>query len=424
MTFALVAANGLPAAAQQDTIRVLYVPLYNLPEVTNEGVLTSLSKRGTMLSTARYNQAARSRSLRPGSIRTLRRLGPAQDPDIIVTARLTGRGERTLLEVTYRDGKTVNKLSTHRYKMRGSAEISTRVRADIIRHLERDQQRRLARANAAATTVRLDEITIEGGSTEDPAEGVAGEETGEDDGDLDDLDSLVGDDEPRAYLSARAGVGAGHRAITQPTESGPIRLSTLPFAAAHAEVDTGVHTGPTRRRRLGLTLRYDTSLLLSVGEEAEDGTTRTVDARSHEVSGWMYWDYKFREHDRSAWLRISPGIISRFFEPEQEIAVPKSFWVAASARIGFFSYVGSGPLIVGIMPELAFIPLIANDLRNAGVAAIGWGVGGQLTARYEIKEHFHLGFLYKELHAAAESAFDARYRDVSRSVLVRFTFAL
>ena len=426
------------ASAEGDTARVLYIPLDNLPEITKDEIQVIISRKAQLLSTAKYRSRARRKGLRYSSIRTIKRLGRRQNPDIFVVAGYSSVRRRRL-RVTYRDGENAGKLEEIEFRISADGELSRKQKRRVNRNLN-EAIAAYARRYGEDIETKSDGGIVwpkknkadEGGEGQSTEEG--GEETGEEG-----VDAEEGSDEENfeeevaeeaklpehspVYLSFRAGFGMGHRSIKLPTVGGNVRLKTAPFLAASVQLQAGF-TLAGGKALIGAEADYESSIALSLSEQFADGTTRTVDARSSGARVGAFSNIRLgKKTDRSPFLHIGTGFGFRFFVTEQEISVPRNTLAGPYIRPGIFFPIGEGPLTVGVVPFGQVFFLVSQGIQDeAGVNAFGGALGAELQAEYFIKSWLRLGLFYSESHAFLGTEQGGKYRDAIRYVMLRLLY--
>ena len=241
--------------------------------------------------------------------------------------------------------------------------------------------------------------------------------------DLDAEEDEAGDEEEeeedaarddRYAFDASAAFGFGLRSATVPIEAGSARLSTSPFPAGGVGLGVSMRVTDDELARAGVRAEYLTSLGLQTRETAPDGSTKTVDARSQRVAFGARAEIRLAQSERAAVLSIDAGWSFRMLSTETALGLPEYTLSGPFARVGIRLPVGSGPLRVGLAPEVAAVTGASDVLEQGGGVSTGVAFGGEASVSVVLSRAIELSLQYREVHAVLGSDTGTDLADIER----------
>jgi len=450
LVVALAAAIGLVAwdsPAHADGPKVMFVPHTTLPFPLRRAVPRALAARAEIVSNRTYLTRCNANDVRPGSYQAIRRFGVRSGADVIAVVGWRAWGRSRQIRVTWRDGNTGASLLSTRHNLPG-----VRLDASARRGLAREvlaaarvaggsggggDDERVARSSRSGDSGEDDSDDAEEASSSSDDEGglpppvdweegeeAAGssealEEEDAEEEDAEEEDGELGARRTGFGFDATAGFGFGARASSVPMEAGPARLSTSPFPAGNLGLGAG-YRGTTVG--FGARARYFTSVGLRTKEMRNDGTTRTVDARSQTLQIGLAVNFALSDQLRPTMLELEVGYHFRLFNSELPLAMPEYTLSGIYARVDLSFPVGSGPLRLAITPEIASVNGITEQLQEMGKVNAGVAVGGEAAIRFDLLEQLRLEVVYRESHAFITSERETDMTDVERYGMLRATY--
>lgn len=466
-TLSIVLAVPSVATAQRSgSVRVLFVPDGTMPAPLRVRVERMIASRARMVSFEAYRAACARRRQRPGSPVALRRIAPRQNADVIVVASFGGHHRRRVLRVRYYNGRTGELVSTANHTLRAMrlrpasqhailndlAEAGgRRRRARAERSEERDEPPEPQGAEEAVERPRSEEPppAEEGADEQEQEEEEGGEEGGlpppldwdepdasegeeaepeeasdeeastESDPEGDENGELPLEQQPQWGLSIAAGIGIAQRATNIPMQGGQAVLATTPFPAVSAELVGHVRPDVASRVRLGLRARYTTSVGLLAEDRLPDGSTMTTDLRVQHLAVGVGTHIPLDSGAHPPFLQLELGWGFRILDAEVPISIPDYTLHGVFGRVGFWFQLGESPLALGIVPEVAHVTTLGDDLAKRALLRDGVLLGGEAHVRFELVREVAISLFYREAHCFLGTEDGAEMSDAERHVIVR-----
>lgn len=435
----------LTAPAQADEPKVLFVPHTTMPFQLRTAIVRAYGSRADIVSNDAYLALCRRADLSPWSLQCIRRYGVRAGADVIVVGSWLSWGRSRVIRMTYRDGDDGRVLLQTRHTLPG-VRLDRAARVALAREIvmtgglagedggaparnaSNDEPEEGGEERAAASE---EESSDEGGlpppvNWDEDEEPAAGEAEALEEGD--DAEDAAGDSDGEASpigrragfaFEAQAGFGFGARASAVPMEAGPARLSTSPFPAAALGLGAAwwgesVHVAARAR--------YFTSVGLRTKDIRSDGSTRTVDARSHSLALGLAVGFALGDRAGATVLELGIGYHFRLFDAEVPLSMPEYTLSGVYARADLSFPVGSGPLRLAIAPEVGSVNGITEQLQETGKVTTGVMVGAEAAVRFQLLEELQLEVVYRESHAFMPSERDSDMTDVERFGVLRATY--
>jgi hypothetical protein len=217
------------------------------------------------------------------------------------------------------------------------------------------------------------------------------------------------------HVDFSLGLGLGGRAIERPILEGVQRIGPGYFPTA--DVGVRAHAWPEQTWSLGVSLRYQTSLVDTAWEHAPLSPDSEVHVRCHHVELGMFPTW--RPAAGSSWsLAVGAGYAMRVLWPDvHNLQTPRQVLTGPFLRPELW-LTGLGPLSLRFGPELQAVLTMDHALRAAVSSARGLAVGGQLSALVELGEQYRLELMYRESRVLLVQDFSDTERFVT-AVLTR-----
>lgn len=222
-------------------------------------------------------------------------------------------------------------------------------------------------------------------------------------------------------LELAAGAGIGMRDLDLPSDGVMYETRTGVFPAA----DLGFELDHTLGAdfRIGLHVRYQTSIGLRITEMLSDGTQHVQDARSNRVELAIAPAVSF--DDAKQWTLVtSLGWGFSELRPESHVFTPAYVLSGPYLRVELSLPLGTERLHLRLGPEAQWIVQVGGELRERGMASSGLGAGGSAAIQLMIASGWIVDATYRELHSWLDSPQTQSLHDASRFVTVRLTGSL
>jgi hypothetical protein len=259
---------------------------------------------------------------------------------------------------------------------------------------------------------------------EDDGEAAPGDEPGDDDDNGDESaepdappareGEPTAELEPAVRTEIAAGMGIGTRSFSRPTSEGVQRLPDAVFPAV--DVALRVHAWPRDGFSLGISLRYQSSLGLTIEEQPPFALRNRVDARAERVELSVAPTFRLGDASAAPALAFPIGFTLRSLWPEvHEMMTPGYSLIGPHLRAELVLPLGD-VLVLRVGPELQVIIAIDESIRAEGVGRSGVAYGGEALLQLRLGAVFALELTYRESHAFVPSAFVSRadFEDVER----------
>jgi hypothetical protein len=220
--------------------------------------------------------------------------------------------------------------------------------------------------------------------------------------------------EPAVRTEIAAGMGVGTRSFSRPTSEGVQRLPDAVFPAV--DVALRVHAWPRDGFSLGISLRYQSSLGLTIEEQPPFALRNRVDARAERVELSVAPTFRLGGASAAPALAVPIGFTLRSLWPEvHEMMTPGYSLIGPHLRAELVLPLGD-VLVLRVGPELQVIVAIDESIRAEGVGRSGVAYGGEALLQLRLGAVFALELTYRESHAFVPSAFIGRadFEDVER----------
>lgn len=227
--------------------------------------------------------------------------------------------------------------------------------------------------------------------------------------------------EPAVRTEVAAGMGVGTRSFSRPTRAGEQQLPDAVFPAVDAALR--VHVWPRAAFSIGVLLRYQSSLGLTVEDEPSFALPNRVDVRAERVELSAAPTLRLGESGADPALAFPVGLTLRSFWPEvHETQTPGYSLFGPHLRAELIVRFG-GVLTLRFGPELQAIIAIDRSLRDEGVDRAGFAYGGEALLQVPLGPVFGLELAYRESHAVVPTYWIDRdeFRDVERFASLRLS---
>jgi len=221
-------------------------------------------------------------------------------------------------------------------------------------------------------------------------------------------------------LRLSAGLGVGTRDFDLPMDDVVYQTTTDAFPA----MDLGfeLQHAASRSVRLGLLVRYQSSLAHGIVEQHTDGSQHAVPARAHRVE--LAFTPSLALDAEGRWvLGAAIGCAVRGFRPAAHLVTPGYTLAGPHLRAELRLPIAGKLLGLRLGPEAQWIAFVGSELRARGVASQGVGLGAEATLELSL-ERFTIHAGYRELHSMLDSAQAQSFQDVERFVTARVSGVL
>lgn len=223
------------------------------------------------------------------------------------------------------------------------------------------------------------------------------------------------DSGPSVLIRPYAGIGIAMRSFQRPIDGGVQKLNAS--AVPGVEVGLRVVAWPAASFSLGFHLSYQTALGFTVTESPSFAMKNHVHARSEHAA----LDIAPTWRAGALRLGVPLGVSIRTLWPEAHmLQTPGYSLIGPHARIELGIQAGDR-LSIRIAPELQWITMIDEALRETGVNAQGVALGGEAQVDFALADHWQVGLSYRESHALIGSASGKTFQDVERYLTLRGT---
>jgi hypothetical protein len=227
--------------------------------------------------------------------------------------------------------------------------------------------------------------------------------------------------EPSWSLRLSGGFGFGTRDFDLPRDgviyesrTGIFPAADLGFELDHAASD---HVG------VGLHLRFQSSVGLSIVEQHTDGSERAQDLRSQRLELAIAPTFRFDTNGRWA-LLTSIGYGISDLRPEVHLETPGYFLAGPHLRAELQIPLAGERVRLRLGPEVQWIAHVGQELVHRGVAKSGFGAGGVAAVEVMLGRRWTVDASYRELRIWVDSSEAGAFEDVARFVTARLTGTL
>jgi hypothetical protein len=223
-------------------------------------------------------------------------------------------------------------------------------------------------------------------------------------------------------LRARVAVGAGvgTRSVRRPI--GPSAEQQVPTAVfPAADVGMAVRLWPEAAFAFDVSLRYRTSIGLTLEERPLFALPNEVDVRSEHVELGVAPSWRLSDAVESARFGIPVGMSLRNFWPTaHQLATPRYTLFGPYVRVELDLPLGSVARL-RLAPEAQMFFIVGTDLLDNGVSSPGVALGGEASLQFRLSQRFLLDVSYRQSNALASTTGSASFRDVERFVTAGFS---
>ena len=226
---------------------------------------------------------------------------------------------------------------------------------------------------------------------------------------------------PTWQLRLFAGAGIGMRALDLPRDGVVSQTRTGVFPAL--DLEFALNYRPSEAFGLGLRARYQTSLGLQIVERHSDGSGHQQALRSHRLE--LALTPSYRLDARGLWvLGAALGYGLCDLRPEVHLQTPGYGLGGPFLRVELQIPLGTEHLRLRLGPELQWIAVVGEQLRDEGFASHGLGIGGAAALQVVISDRWLVEATYNELRAWLDSPQAESLQDVTRFITARLSGTL
>lgn len=200
-----------------------------------------------------------------------------------------------------------------------------------------------------------------------------------------------------------AGLGVGTRSYERPLGMQLQELETTPFLALDLSlrVKRCVSDCPSSRYALEFLLRYQSSIAMRVEEPLPFALPGDVKARSSRGELSLAPVFRLGRSGSSPSLALPIGVMLRALQAEhRDLPLPSYSLFGPHLRLEGRLPLGSW-LELRAGPDVQWIAVIGNRLKDDGVSGSGFAVGVELAASAALTDWLGLELSYRQAHAFA-----------------------
>jgi hypothetical protein len=218
-------------------------------------------------------------------------------------------------------------------------------------------------------------------------------------------------------VELNAGLGVGTRSYERPYMSRLQELETTPFTALDLSLRMKdcVADCPRDSFAIEYLLRYQTSLGMRVDQPLMFALPSEVAARSSRLELSAAPIFKLEPSASSFSIAVPVGLSLRALQAEhRDLPLPSYMLLGPQVRVEARAPLGDRFALRG-GPELQWIALISDRLKDDGVAGTGVALGLELAASATLTSWLGLELTYRQAHAFASGKGDgADFEDIER----------
>lgn len=218
-------------------------------------------------------------------------------------------------------------------------------------------------------------------------------------------------------VELNAGLGIGTRSYERPYDQQLQELETTPFTALDLSVrlKSCMSDCPTARYSLEYLLRYQTSLGMRVDQPLPFALPSEVDARSSRLELSAAPILRLGNTAASPSIAVPIGVSLRALHAEhRDLPLPSYLLLGPHLRVEARASLGER-FALRAGPELQWIALVGDRLKDDGVSGSGFAIGAELAASVSLTSCWGLELTYRQAHAFASGKGErADFEDVER----------
>jgi hypothetical protein len=224
------------------------------------------------------------------------------------------------------------------------------------------------------------------------------------------------DDGPSVVIEPFAGFGIATRSVRMPWMTGALEVA--PGVTPAFEVGMRVQARPRADFSFFVNLVYQSALGFSVTERPPLALPKEVGARSERVA--LEFAPRWRFSNGQIELGIPVGATVRTLWAEVHMSQTPSFSLVGPHARAELLLRFSDAISLRIAPELQYIMMVDNDVKNAGVSSSGVALGGDASVEAQVSQVWSLRINYRESHALLSATRGSvSFSDVERYLTLR-----
>lgn len=224
------------------------------------------------------------------------------------------------------------------------------------------------------------------------------------------------DDGPSVSIEPFAGFGIHTRSVRMPWMTGALEVA--PGVTPAFEVGLRVHARPRAEFSYFVNLVYQSALGFSVTERPPIALPKEVGARSERVA--LEFAPRWRFSNGQIELGIPVGATVRTLWAEVHMSQTPSFSLVGPHARAEVQLRFNDAISLRIAPELQYIMMVDNDVKNAGVSSSGVALGGDASVEAQFSQVWSLRINYRESHALLSATRGSvSFSDVERYLTLR-----
>jgi|GEM_PF-6456165 len=224
------------------------------------------------------------------------------------------------------------------------------------------------------------------------------------------------DDGPSVSIEPFAGFGIATRSVRMPWMTGALEVA--PGVTPAFEVGLRVQARPRADFSYFVNLVYQSALGFSVTERPPLALPKEVGARSERVA--LEFAPRWRFSNGQIELGIPVGATVRTLWAEVHMSQTPSFSLVGPHARAELLLRFSDVISLRIAPELQYIMMVDNDVKNAGVSSSGVALGGDASVEAQVSQVWSVRINYRESHALLSATRGSvSFSDVERYLTLR-----
>jgi hypothetical protein len=224
------------------------------------------------------------------------------------------------------------------------------------------------------------------------------------------------DDGPSVSIEPFAGFGIATRSVRMPWMTGALEIA--PGVTPAFEVGLRVQARPRADFSFFVNLVYQSALGFSVTERPPLALPKEVGARSERVA--LEFAPRWRFSNGQIELGIPVGATVRTLWAEVHMSQTPSFSLVGPHARAELQLRFSDAISLRVAPELQYIMMVDDDVKNAGVSSSGVALGGDASVEAQISRAWSLRINYRESHALLSATRGSvSFSDVERYLTLR-----
>lgn len=228
------------------------------------------------------------------------------------------------------------------------------------------------------------------------------------------------DEGPSISIEPFAGFGIATRSVRMPAMmgTGPGALEVAPGVTPAFEVGLRVQAWPRAPFSFFVNLVYQSALGFSVTEPPPVALPKEVSARSERVA--LEFAPRWRFADGQLELGVPVGATVRTLWPEVHMSQTPSFSLVGPHLRAELHVRFSELISLRLAPELHYIVMVDDYVRNAGISSSGVALGGDASVEAQLSQVWSFRIHYRESHALLSATRGSvSFQDVERYLTLR-----